>query len=531
MHQVLHIFRKDCRQFWPEILTVLVVTAAFIWVYPFQWLSPDDTDLPSGHGFFDLTHLQILADVVTGLLPISWFFLTARVVHAENLIGTRQFWVTRPYDWKKLLAEKFFFLVVFLYLPFAAAQLALLARAGFSPFYYLPGLFFNLLLLTGICVLPFLAFAAVVSSIPRMLLVLLAFGVIVCIVAFVVTSLHTQSNSIDLPYSDRLSIPLVLAICTAALVAQYSGRHLWLARTLLISLIATITLVGVNPLEPFLFQHFYPIMSAGQAFPIEMSIAPGAKGRVSAISEEHQKVSLGIPIQILGMQRGDAVSVDDISVTLESPNGSKITAPWNAVYNERFVPGAENSVLSATVDSRSFDQLRSGPVTLYVSLAVTELKADAAVSIPLSTSGDFSLPRIGICNFAGPEGFSSATLHCRLAWGQPHLTQVSAPASNTPCTQGQPAVKTDARFSSWVGELDPDPADFGLTPVWTTNIGFEGTGGSMLLEASERRHQLYICGGSPLLLTSYHTVRRFRYEFTVHNVSLVEPKSRGILGE
>jgi len=28
------------------------------------------------------------------------------VVHAESLVGDRQFWITRPYEWKKLLTAK-----------------------------------------------------------------------------------------------------------------------------------------------------------------------------------------------------------------------------------------------------------------------------------------------------------------------------------------------------------------------------------------------------------------------------------------
>jgi ABC-type transport system involved in multi-copper enzyme maturation permease subunit len=294
VHQVLHIFRKDCRQFWPEIVSTLVLTLAFVWAYPYQWASPNDPRFSPDRGLLDLTHLQILASVITGLLPVTWFFLTARVVHAENLIGTRQFWVTRPYDWKKLLAEKFFFLLVFLYVPFASAQLALLGRAGFAPLHYLPGLLFNLLLLTGICVLPFLSFAAVVSSIPRMLLVLLTIGIIACISAFIATSFHTEKNSIQIPHSDRVSIPLVVAICTAALVAQYSGRHLWLARGLMLTLMATIVVLAIDPLEMFLFDRAYVPFNAQQALPIQVDLSTNSNKGIAAESFDPKKVSLEI---------------------------------------------------------------------------------------------------------------------------------------------------------------------------------------------------------------------------------------------
>jgi hypothetical protein len=37
MNQILHIFKKDTRHFWPEILTSLAITAAFALVYPMRW--------------------------------------------------------------------------------------------------------------------------------------------------------------------------------------------------------------------------------------------------------------------------------------------------------------------------------------------------------------------------------------------------------------------------------------------------------------------------------------------------------------
>ena len=91
-----------------------------------------------------------LAGLLTVLIPVSWWLLIARVIHAETLVGDRQFWLTRPYEWKKLLGAKALFLAVFLYLPLLIAQCLLLFRAGFHPLSFIPGLLFNLLLITGV---------------------------------------------------------------------------------------------------------------------------------------------------------------------------------------------------------------------------------------------------------------------------------------------------------------------------------------------------------------------------------------------
>ena len=63
---------------------------------------------------------------------IGWFLLIVRVVHEEVLASDRQFWVTRPYEWKKLLAAKVLFLVVFVNLPLFIVQMVLLSKAGFQ---------------------------------------------------------------------------------------------------------------------------------------------------------------------------------------------------------------------------------------------------------------------------------------------------------------------------------------------------------------------------------------------------------------
>ena len=155
MRQILHIFRKDLRHFWPEILLSLFITAAYAWVYPYQW---QQAELASSVGIhLDLHHLQLLANTITALLPVSWLVLMARVIHDENLIGARQFWLTRPYDWRKLLSAKLLFVAVFLFGPYLIAQCVLLHRAGFPAANYFPNLLYECLLLLGAVVLPLFA--------------------------------------------------------------------------------------------------------------------------------------------------------------------------------------------------------------------------------------------------------------------------------------------------------------------------------------------------------------------------------------
>src|SRR6266481_1568008 len=115
MSKILHIFKKDIRRHWPEILISLALLA----VYSRRELH------------FWQTSLQY-----DGISPffflLSWSFLILRVVHSETLVGDRQWWVSKPYIWWQLLLAKLFFIFVFVSVPLFHVQLLLLHRAGFS---------------------------------------------------------------------------------------------------------------------------------------------------------------------------------------------------------------------------------------------------------------------------------------------------------------------------------------------------------------------------------------------------------------
>src|SRR5579875_4566 len=117
MGQSLHIFRKDTRHLWPQIAVVLALTVAYAWTQVL--FSPVFTD-----------HLYLINRLASGAeiaLPISWWILTAFLVHQENLLGDRQFWLTRPYRRTELFAAKILFLVAYVEVPLLLANCAILA--------------------------------------------------------------------------------------------------------------------------------------------------------------------------------------------------------------------------------------------------------------------------------------------------------------------------------------------------------------------------------------------------------------------
>ena len=87
MSQTLHIFRKDIRHHWPEVLVSLLLLAAFVWHEPAEW---------SGN-FPSFSLLQILFSFVNTLLPLSWCLMIVRLVHEESLVGDLMQRIVQPH--------------------------------------------------------------------------------------------------------------------------------------------------------------------------------------------------------------------------------------------------------------------------------------------------------------------------------------------------------------------------------------------------------------------------------------------------
>src|SRR6185437_13426876 len=174
MKQILHIFKKDIRHHWPEIVLSLTILAAYVWNEPDQWVP---------RGVSENRLRDVLAGALTIAVVVSWCVLAVRVVQGEKLVGDRQFWVTKPYDWKKLLAAKLLFMLAFISVPTLVAGSVLFAEAGFgSP---LPALFAifsaqaaSIVTITIVAT----ALATVTASITQFLLALLAVGAYIAIV-------------------------------------------------------------------------------------------------------------------------------------------------------------------------------------------------------------------------------------------------------------------------------------------------------------------------------------------------------------
>src|SRR5215467_6351806 len=128
MTQILHIFRKDIRRHWPEILISLALLALFTRHELSPWQnSAELSAFSSVSPFF----FALSGRYIPFFLALSWIFLILRVVQGETLVGDRQWWVTKPYVWWELLLSKLFFIFLFISVPLFHVQLLLLHHAAF----------------------------------------------------------------------------------------------------------------------------------------------------------------------------------------------------------------------------------------------------------------------------------------------------------------------------------------------------------------------------------------------------------------
>jgi ABC-type transport system involved in multi-copper enzyme maturation permease subunit len=512
MKQILHIFTKDARHFLPEILVSLAITAAFAWIYPHQWTQRQFVGAVAGGLFFEP---GLLASLLTLLVPVSWWLLISRVVHAETLVGDCQFWITRPYEWKKLFAAKALFLFCFLYLPLLLAQCSLLMQAGFPPVSYLSGLVFNLFLITAVLVLPLFALATVTSSFARMTLVLL--GILLCFIAALALSTALNSMSISDPMPDHLTLPLLFCGLLVIVVFQYRTRRTWLARILLIALVVVIWAgTSLTPNDARIHRA-YPRTNNTQPPSLQLPPQSSMDQPTASLANNPKWIVITLPMQISGIADGYAWSAENVKVSIEGPQGLLWSSPWQATNANRSLPGQPDFIVHFELERAIFEQLKSTPVTVHLTFAWTQLRSGPVRRINIPTH-DFVVPDFGVCspdiNWAAPHT-QIERITCRHALRQPRLTYLDTRWSEDPCSGPATAAGGGIEGSGWTGGLDPDPAELSIAavsiaPLPLSNNWNEGRQGSGM----KPRH---ICPGTPLTFTGYSVAQRTQSDFTIAN--------------
>ena len=501
MNQVLHIFRKDVRRHWLEIAVSLFLLFGFAWKMPIIWSQePRYGETPVSRWLFILLGIS---------LCFSWWFLIVRVIQGESLVGDRQFWLTRPYQRRWLMAAKALFIIAFVNVPVLIFDVALLARGGFSPWHHLPGLFQGQFFLTAFLVVPIVAISVITESPVQFLLIL--FGVVAYTsgLTWVVGQIPSSSAGGDIP--SVAAVTVAAGACLALLVLQYFRRDTWVSRCILLGSLCVTAIILTAAPYGLLVEHAYPDLPAGSL------VSAGVKIERNSDASDHtpvtdKTVNLYVPIDTNGLVQGSLIVVDAARLTIYAPRGLAWNSGWVSSGHTLW-PTPTRFTQAFDVSSKFYSSVAGSVVNMRIGLAVSEYREGTSKQITVA-AGSFRVTDDGICAVVQSRYPAAATLQCKSALNEPTFAAHLDPMSTT-CT-----LPDSTWPSLQLRRNDGNPrADFvggaGLFPVQPFEINF----GAANNPRGDKTASL-VCPGTNFSIATPAPFSRHRIETEIQAVHL-----------
>ena len=504
MEQTVHIFRKDVRRHWPEIVVSIAVLAAFGWNKSTSLMA---FEYPADVRTFFLRFLS-------PLVPVAWAFLVVRVVQEESLVGDRQFWVTRPYEWKKLLAAKLLFVVVFVNVPLLILQVLLLVSAGFPPTPYLAGLLWLQILWTLLLILPAVTLATVTASIGQSTLAVL--GALFYLIALAVLSSAIPSAGVSLgSIPDSIGLTMLVVLAAAVILWQYARRATVRSRVLLLGALAAIPLIMLATPYRTLIARAYPETAAREQLPVQLRFDPVQPRSHEGGFPEKNKVHIRIPLLVSGITGGSAVFVAGTLLSIQAPDGLRWNPGWRA-SGLSLQANRQHAYIDISINKDFFERVKLIPVRVHISFALARVHAREARRI-IAKPGGFILPGEGRCSFS--PIVPSDTL-CLFPLRRPYLL-ISARFDEITCHPGEGEKPLPAATIGyqWIGGPGAGPAEFGISPIQSDSLSLSDWG-----KAGGRDFRPPgICPGTPLTIFSrWEKSQRARIELEIEGLRLTD---------
>src|SRR6267143_156173 len=277
MNQILHIFRKDVRRHWPEILISLALLALFTrhQLHPWQ----------NSNAFSSISPLFYLlaGRYITPAKILVWAFLVIRVVQGESLVGDRQWWVTKPYEWWNLLATKLLFIFIFISLPLFHVHLLLLHEFGFPIVPNLSTLLLAQLALYFVLFLPALLLASLTKSFGQLLLTAGCILLVGAGIAWLGTRIPSGDMESPPAIVEHFQDFLLWGSVVAVPVWQFARRRRWVSAAVLLGILAVSSLISVIvPNAKTLEKDYLPVEAQTSPAKIAIRQTTVATGRRNA---------------------------------------------------------------------------------------------------------------------------------------------------------------------------------------------------------------------------------------------------------
>ena len=502
MNQILQIFRKDVRHNRALIVLCLCSVVAYTWHYARIMGTSED---------FHPTHSGLVKMAVGLFLPVSWFVLILRVIQSDGLVGDRQFWITRPLEWKQLLAAKALFLLMFINVPMLLAGVALLLSAHYSPAPYALGLLWMQVLLLQAMTLPVAALAVVTRTLVEALLT------VVALVAFLIalTSLELVPHTAMASQSvvDLLTVPVLVVGSCGVILYQYACRRTFIARVGFGLGFALLFLIMLSP-EFLSEDHLYALPPAGKAPVFEVAVGPPPP---QAEQPPHlrfdEPVPLGIPLIVTGLPDRTRAKVKGVRLYLEGPGQIHWESDWMAHY-EDLVPGDNSFLMQFQMKQGTFESLARQPVKARLTTAL-DVYVEGEASQVLVAAGEFEIPGVGRCRV---DARDNNDIQCHSPMVRPPTTLLRLDPEATTCPVSETVrQKFAAAGPAYAFYLHPgdgrEIAQAGFNPVQSFSL-YPSRG-------PQRGAQAFaICPGTPLTVSFPQLLDRARGEVEIPSIRL-----------
>jgi hypothetical protein len=269
-----------------------------------------------------------------------------------------------------------------------------------------------------------------------------------------------------------------------------------LACTLLGALAVTFSLVGLFGPENFTMRVAYPVRTEAIGPHLAFRQAPALGSAATSDSVDSREFTVVFPVAISGIALHTAVKVDDAQVSFTAPDGVRWVSHWQNVY-VTWLPGEPNGTVGLKINRAFYDRMKDKQVTVEMSLALTMLKSGKVEHLTLPAN-KFEIPGGSVCRTSGAWG---SDISCLSPMRQPQLMLLATRFTTERCSAAPPSNDGDVGIG-WIGTLDPQPADFGLTSVWGSSAWFERFSSA---RSSQPQH---LCPGSQIAFAPYTVVSR-----------------------
>lgn len=381
MRQAFHIFKKDASYLRWELGVLLALLGMFVYAQTRQQQV-----------------FSYRASIFGVLLECLWAFLCARLIQAETIPGDRQFWITRPYEWRSLVGAKLLFVLVFISIPLLIADAVILAKTGFSIAANMQGLVWSVFLITAGFLLTCCAFATLMRSLTQW--VLSAIVIAAAAVGLTAVGLESTWGGMEWMRNDG-EIAILFIAASAVLLWQYKHR-----RTVL-----SIAVMAAGLIAALLYAVYGPSAAAFELetrfskpkvdpSPIKMAFRARTE-RASQHSEQYrglgssEVIPLAIPVEVSGLGPGLDVISDRIHTIIELESG-ETWSPAESVADHHLEHWSSGYRMALDVDRAVYEKAKDHAVRIRSTLYLTLLgRSSRAVQLEIRP---VHVPGVGLCS-------------------------------------------------------------------------------------------------------------------------------------